>query len=152
MVILIPCKKTVTRAGAAQLFFEHVWKHFGLSNSIISDRDSRFLEYFWDSLWSLMDTRLKKSTTFHPQIDGQTEVVNRTMVHMLRGYNSRHPKTWDESLPYLQFAFNQAIHGSSGKSPFEACYWFLPPSLFDLMFSSEAMADGKEGTERQRAQ
>ncbi|XP_020259503.1 uncharacterized protein LOC109835947 [Asparagus officinalis] len=59
-----------------------------------------------------------------------------------------HPKTWYESLPYLQFVFNRAIHGSSGKSPFE----FLPPSLFDLMFSSEATVDGKEESERQQAQ
>ncbi|CAL2257437.1 unnamed protein product [Prunus armeniaca] len=41
------------------------------------------------------------------------------MVHLLRGYNSKHPKTWDESHPYLQFAFNRAIHGSTLKSPFE---------------------------------
>ena len=134
MVFLIPCKMTVTGAGAAQLFFEHVWKHFVLPSSIMSDQDSRFLGYCWDFLWSLMDTRLKKGTTFHPQTDGQTEVVNRTMVHMLRGYNSRHPKIWDESLPYLQFTFNRAIYGSSGKSPFETCYRFLPPSLFDLVF------------------
>nr|ABD63115.1 hypothetical protein 18.t00011 [Asparagus officinalis] len=152
MVILIPCKKTVTRVSAAQLFFEHVWKHFGLSNSIISDRDRRFLRHFWDSLWSLMDTRQKKSTIFHPQTDGQTEVVNRTIIYMLRGYNFKHPKIWDESLPYLQFVFNRAIHGSSGKSPFETCYGFLPSSPFDIVFSSEATADGKEGSERQHAQ
>ena len=69
MIVLIPCTKTVTGAGAAKLFFEHVWKHFGLPTSIISDRDSRFLGHFWDSLWGMMDTRLKKSTAFHPQTD-----------------------------------------------------------------------------------
>ena len=151
MVVLIPCSKTVTGAGAAKLFFENVWKHFGLPTSIISDRDSQFLGHFWDSLWGMMDTRLKKSTAFHPQTDGQTEVVNRTMVHMLRGYSSKHPKTWDESLPYLQFAFNRAIHSSSGKSPFETCYGFLPPSPFDLVFSCDSSEKGKEGDERARA-
>ncbi|KAI5334257.1 hypothetical protein L3X38_024390 [Prunus dulcis] len=69
-----------------------------------------------------MDTILKRSTAFHPQIDGQTKVVNQTMIHLLRGYNSKHPKTWDESLPYLQFAFNRAIQGSTLKSPFEQRY------------------------------
>ena len=152
MIVLIPCEKTVTGAGAAKLFFEHVWKHFGLPTSIVSDRDSRFLGHFWDSLWRMMDTRLKKSTAFHPQTDGQTEVVNRTMVHMLRGYNSRHPKTWDESLPYLQFAFNRSIHSSSGRSPFETCYGYLPPSPFDMVFSSGDSVEGKEGSERQKAQ
>ena len=84
----------------------------------------------------MMDTRLKHSTTFHPQTDGQTEVVNRTMVHLLRGYNSKHPKIWDESLPYLQFAFNRAIHGSTLKSPFEVCLSFLPQSPFDMAFTT----------------
>ena len=83
MCILIPCKKTITGQGAADLFFNHVWIHFGLPTSIISDRDSRFLGKFWTSLWERMDTRLKRSTAFHPQIDGQIEVVNRTVVHLL---------------------------------------------------------------------
>ncbi|KAI5317450.1 hypothetical protein L3X38_037157 [Prunus dulcis] len=50
MIILIPCKKTVTREGAAKLFFQHVWKHFGLPTSIISDKDSQFLGHFLRSL------------------------------------------------------------------------------------------------------
>ncbi|XP_028548121.1 50S ribosomal protein L2, plastid-like, partial [Dendrobium catenatum] len=41
------------------------------------------------------------------------------MVHLLRGYNSKHPQTWDESLPSLQFAFNRAIHSSTQKEPLE---------------------------------
>ncbi|CAL2237234.1 unnamed protein product [Prunus armeniaca] len=152
MVILIPCKKTVTGEGAAKLFFQYVWKHFGLPTSIISDRDSRFLGHFWRSLWGMMDTRLKRSTAFHPQTDGQTEVVNRTMVHLLRGYNSKHPKTWDESLPYLQFAFNRAIHGSTLKSPFEVCLGYLPQSPFDLAFTmSDQPLCGKEEEEHIRA-
>ncbi|CAL8137529.1 unnamed protein product [Prunus armeniaca] len=76
MVILIPCQKTISGERAAKLFFHRVWKHFGLPTSIISDRDNRFLGLFWKFLWGLMDTKLKHSTTFHPQMDGQTEVVN----------------------------------------------------------------------------
>ncbi|GKA69579.1 transposon ty3-I gag-pol polyprotein [Tanacetum coccineum] len=137
MVVLIACKKTVTGEEAARLFFENVWKIFGLPKSIISDRDSRFLSNFWCSLWSKMDTKLKRSTTFHPQTDGQTEVVNHTVVHLLRGYNSKHPKTWDESIPFLQFAINHVIHSSTGKSPFEVCLGFLPQTPFDLEFTIE---------------
>ncbi|CAL2270811.1 unnamed protein product [Prunus armeniaca] len=69
-----------------------------------------------------MDTILKISTAFHPQTYGQMEVINRTMVHLLKGYNSKHPKTWDENLPYLQFAFNRVIHYSTLKTPFEQQY------------------------------
>ncbi|GKC07671.1 transposable element [Tanacetum coccineum] len=66
MVVLIPCKKTITGEEAARLFFKHVWKIFDLPTSIISDRDSRFLSNFWCSLWAKMDTNLKRSTAFHP--------------------------------------------------------------------------------------
>ena len=45
-----------------------------------------------------MDTKLKRSTTFHPQTKGHIEVVNRTMVHLLRGCCGKHPKLWDEHL------------------------------------------------------
>ena len=66
MCILIPCKKTVIGQEAASLFFTYVWVHFGLPTSIISDRDSRFLGKFWTSLWERMETKLKRSTMFHP--------------------------------------------------------------------------------------
>jgi hypothetical protein len=70
MCILMPCTKQVIVEKMAQMFFQNVWVHFGFPKSIISDRDSRFVGSFWLSLWALMDTKLKKSTTFHPQIDG----------------------------------------------------------------------------------
>jgi hypothetical protein len=98
----------------------------------------------------MMDTRLKKSIAFHPQTDGHTKVVNRTLVHMLRGYNSKHPKTWDDSLPYLQSAFNRPVHSSSGKTPFETCYGYLPSSPFDVVFSMDYTGVGKEGSDRLR--
>ena len=63
-------------------------------------------------------TKLTKSTTFHPQTDGQIEVVNRMVMHILRMYNSQHPRTWDDSLPYVQHSYNGAIHSSTGHNPF----------------------------------
>ncbi|KAI5335209.1 hypothetical protein L3X38_025342 [Prunus dulcis] len=88
LMILIPCKKTVTGEGATKLFFQHVWKHFGLPTLIISDRDSQFLSHFLRSLWGMMDTRLKRSIAIHPQTNGQTELVNRTMQR----YKAHHKK------------------------------------------------------------
>ena len=148
MTVLIPCKKTISGQEEAKLFFQNVWVHFGLPESIISDRDSRFLSHFWTTLWGMMDTKLKRSTAFHPQTDGQTEVVNRILVDLLRGYNRKHPKTWDESLPYIQHCYNRAIHSSSNKSPFETCLGFLPQTPFDISFAKstedKSMAQGDE--------
>lgn len=88
---------------------------------------------------------------FHWKTYEKITVTNQTMVHKLRGYSSKHPKTWDESLSYLWFAFNRMLHRSSGKSPFEMCYGFLPPSLFDLVFTSDTWAESKEGSETHKA-
>eukprot|EP00253_Pinus_taeda_P029627 PITA_29627 len=151
MCILMPCKKTITAEQTAELFFHHVWIHFGLPTSIISDRDSRFVGNFWSNLWEMMDTRLKKSTAFHPQTDGQTEVVNRTIVHLLRGYCSKHPKLWDEHLHYIQHAYNRAKHSSTNTSPFEACFGYLPKSPLDFILEKYVTIEGHSDVEKSRS-
>jgi hypothetical protein len=70
MCIIIPCKKHVTLEQTTQMLYANIWFHFGLPTSIISDRDSHFLGKFWSHLWELVDTKLNKSTNFHPQTYG----------------------------------------------------------------------------------
>ena len=108
MCILMPCKKNITTKQTTHLLFQNVWVHFGLPTSIVSDRDSQFVGNFWSKLWDMMDKNLNKSTTFHLQTDGQTKVINRTIIHLLRGYCNKHPKLWDEQLHYIQHAHNRA--------------------------------------------
>jgi hypothetical protein len=117
--------------------------HFGIPRSIISDRDTRFLSAFWTTLWEKMDTKLKRSTTFHPQIDGKTKVVNKTLVQLLRGYNQKHSKTWDENLVYIQHSYNRAVHTSTGKSPFETCFGYFPPSPLDIAYGATRRSEGR---------
>jgi hypothetical protein len=148
MCILMPCTKQVTAEQTTQMFFQNVWVHFGLPKSIISDRDSRFVGSFWSSLWALMDTKHKKSTAFHPQTDGQTEVVNRTVVHLLHAYCSKHPKLWDEHLHYIQHAYNRAKHSSTQTSPFEACFGYLPKSPLDFIFGKDIAINGQYDIDR----
>ena len=120
------CRKAISTEETAKLFFKHVWVHFGLPKTIISNRDTRFLSKFWSSLWAMRDTKLTKSTAFHPQIDGQTEVVNQMIIQILRMYHSNHPCTWDESLPYVQHRYNREIHSSTSHNPFEVCLGYQP--------------------------
>jgi len=84
-----------------------------------------------------MDTKLKRSTTFHPQTYGQTKVVNMTLVQLQRGYNQKHPKIWDENLVYMQHSYNKAVHTSTGKSPFETCFGYLSPSPLDITYGQQ---------------
>ena len=84
MGIMVACKKNITVEATSKLFFERVWMNFGIPQSIISDKDSKFLSTFWSSLLSMLDTKLTKSIAFDPQTYGQTEVVNKMIVHILR--------------------------------------------------------------------
>ena len=72
MCVLMRCKKHINAKKTTHLLFQHVSVHFGLLTSIILDRDSRFLGEFWTSLWRVMDTKIKRITSFHPQTNRQT--------------------------------------------------------------------------------
>lgn len=120
MCILTPCKYKIISEQMAHLFFQNIWVHFGLPTSIVSDRDSQFVGNILSKLWYMMDTKLKKSIAFNLQIDGQTKVVNRTVIHLLRGYCSKRTKLRDEQFHYIHHSYNREKHSSTNTSPFEA--------------------------------
>lgn len=69
------------------------------------------------------------STSYHPQTDGQTDVVNRTLEQYLRCFTSGHPRKWTDWLPWAEFSYNTARHSSTSVTPFEAVYVIPPPTL-----------------------
>lgn len=78
MAHFIACKKTKDAASVAHLFFHEIICLHGVPKTVISDRDVKFISKFWQHLWNKFGTQLQFSSAFHPQTDGQTEVVNRT--------------------------------------------------------------------------
>ena len=58
------------------------------------------------------------STAYHPQTDGQTERMNRTLEDMLRATTNYEQDNWDESLVTLEIAYNNSVQASTGFSPF----------------------------------
>jgi hypothetical protein len=103
MARFIPCHKTDNATQAADLFFHEIVRLHGVPNTIVSDRDAKFLSHFWRTLWAKLGTKLLFSTTCHPQTDGQTEVVNRTLSTMLRAILKNNIKMWEECLPHVEF-------------------------------------------------
>jgi hypothetical protein len=84
MAHFTPCHNSDNASHVADLFFIKIIHLHCVPNTVVSDRDAKFLSHFWITLWFKLGTKLLFSTTCHPQIDGQTEVVNRTLSTMLR--------------------------------------------------------------------
>jgi hypothetical protein len=133
MAHFISCHKTDDATHIADLFFREIVRLHGVPRSIVSDRDVKFLSYFWKVLWEKLGTKLLFSTTCDPQTDGQTEVVNRTLSTLLRTIIQRNLKNWEDCLPFIEFAYNRSVHSTTDFSPFEIVYSFNPLTPLDLL-------------------
>ena len=78
-VQFVPVSHPYSAAKIAFLYMQHIFKLHGMPSSIVSDRDANFTSLFWSELFRLQGTVLAMSTTYHPQTDGQTEIVNKSL-------------------------------------------------------------------------
>ena len=118
MVHLAPTKKTCTAKEAARLFLSHVWSQHGSPVKLVSDRDKLFTSEFWGQFCHHLGIKQAMSTAFHPETDAQTERSNRTIEEVLRHFTSNSNKSWDDLLPYVEFAMNNAKNASTNETPF----------------------------------
>lgn len=81
----------------------------------------------------LQGVELAMSSTYHPQTNGQTKVVNRSLEQYLRAFAADKPFAWVEWLPSAEFWFNINFHTSNKLTPFKALYGYSPPRLLDYI-------------------
>ncbi|WVZ88900.1 hypothetical protein U9M48_035367 [Paspalum notatum var. saurae] len=94
----------------------------GVPKKIVSDRGTQFTSHFWKRLHESMDTKLNFSSAYHPQTDGQIERTNQILEDMLRACAIQYGTSWDKSLPYAEFSYNNSYQASIKMSPFQALY------------------------------
>ncbi|GKV07057.1 hypothetical protein SLEP1_g18864 [Rubroshorea leprosula] len=106
----------------AKLYVREIVRLHRVLVIIVSDRDPRFIARFGRSFKKAMGTQLKLSTAYHPQTDGQFERTIQVLEDMLRACALDSPKSWDDHLPLVEFAYNNSYHSNVKMAPYEALY------------------------------
>jgi hypothetical protein len=115
-------KTTYSGAKLVELYMSRIACLHGVPKKIVSDRGSQFTSKFWEKLHESMDTKLNFSSAYHPQTDGQTERTHQILEDMLRAYALKYGKSWNKSLPYAEFSYNNSYQASIKMAPYEALY------------------------------
>jgi len=106
----------------AEIYIREIVKLHGVPSSIVLDRDPRFTSRFWKSLQEALGSKLKLSSAYHPQTDGQSERTIQSLEDLLRVCVLEQGGTWDSHLPLIEFMYNNSYHSSIRMAPFEALY------------------------------
>ncbi|RDY01437.1 Retrovirus-related Pol polyprotein, partial [Mucuna pruriens] len=114
------CFRVDDACHEANIFFKEVVRLHGLPKTIFLNKDSK-------TLWSMFDTKFLFSITCHPQADGQTKVVNRTLSQFLWYFVEKCLKSWEEWPLYIEFTYNKIPY------PFELVYGFIHLSCLNLL-------------------
>ncbi|GJU62752.1 transposon ty3-I gag-pol polyprotein, partial [Tanacetum coccineum] len=150
MAHFVPCSKTFDASQVARLYFAEIVKLHGVPKTLPSDRDVKFVSHLWRTLWTRLGSKLQFSSSHHPQTDGQTEVVNRSLENLLRSLIGDNAKQWDLILPQAEFAYNRSVNRNTGKIPFEVVYGQNPITPLNLVHVPEVGQFSEEGADQSR--
>jgi hypothetical protein len=114
----LPIKTTYDMSCLAKEYVSEIVRLNGVPVSITSDRDPCVTSRFWHCLQDAIGTKLKFSTAFRPQTDGQSERMIQTLEDMMRAFKG----SWSQYIPLIEFAYNNSYQASIKMAPYEALY------------------------------
>ncbi|XP_048339019.1 zinc finger protein ZFP2-like, partial [Sphaerodactylus townsendi] len=115
----VPCTSIPSAPKLARLFIQHIYRLHSSPNKVVSDRGPQFVSKFWQAFLDLLGTTPAVAAPYHVQSDGESERTNRTLEQYLRCYTNYHQDNWCELIPFAEYAYNNAVHSSTKKTPFE---------------------------------
>ena len=137
--IFIPTTTRIGEIETARLFFKYVIAQFGIPRQIISDRDTRWRGDFWKEVCRLMGMKRSLTTSYHPQADGQTEVMNQALEISIRAYIGPERDDWSDLLDALALSYNTSPHTATGFSPAYLLRGYHPITGSTLLMSPQAI-------------
>jgi Chromo (CHRromatin Organisation MOdifier) domain len=152
---MIASEKGTDAIATAKLVYLNMRRQgVGMIDSFVSDRGPQWDCEFWTHLCRLWKINRKMSTAFHPETDGQTEIVNQETERFIRAFTNYQQDDWDEWLPEGEAAMNSNPSATTGISPFMGTNGYEPQMTFDLQPDPVPLPpkDTKEAKERQRAE
>lgn len=124
--ITIPCHKTIDARGMANLFIQWVYRFGHTPESIVSDRGPQFVSSFWSEFCRIIGVKVKLSTAYHKQTDGQTEIMNKYIDQRLRPFVSYYQDNWSDLLPMIDRAQMTLPHSAIGMAPYQLLFGSEP--------------------------
>ncbi|KAK3286792.1 hypothetical protein CYMTET_5675 [Cymbomonas tetramitiformis] len=144
MVHVVPMNFGDSSASTvARIYFDAVWRLHGAPMKIVSDRDPRFNDAFWQELMRLMGVKVARTTPYNPRSDGQAEHTNRVIEDMLRSFVDANVTDWDLFATNVEFAINDSRSEATGYTPFELCCGMSPLSQLDLFLEAAKLDAGR---------
>jgi transposase InsO family protein len=130
-VYIESCTKTASARDLALIFFHTVFRSQGMPRTLVADNGPQFTSEFWTEFFSLLQTDIRLTSSYHPQSNGQTEPFNQTLIEALLSFvNARHDN-WDQFLVHFEFAYNSTLNDSTGFSPFILQFVQAPRAPWD---------------------
>ncbi|KAM3821026.1 LOW QUALITY PROTEIN: diacylglycerol kinase beta [Vipera latastei] len=124
----VPCKGLPSARRLAWLFVQHIYRLHGVPRRIISDRGVQFTAQFWKDFVRYIGATQGLSSAYHPSTNGAAERANAAVERYLWCYVSYQQSDWVNLLAFAEVAYNNAVHSSTGFSPYKVVsgYEFVP--------------------------
>ena len=100
----------------AEIYVSVIVKLHGVPLCIVSDRYMRFTSDFWKSLQEALGSKLRLSSAYHPQADGQTERTIQSLEELPRACVLEQGGSWDTYLLLIKFTYNNDYHSSIART------------------------------------
>ena len=96
---IIPCKTSHDTSNVANLFFKEVVRIHHLPRNTIANKDAKFMGHVWKNLWKRIGNFLAHISPYHPQTNGQIEVINKVLGNLQRCLTTKYGKSWEQVIP-----------------------------------------------------